>query len=72
VGAATLEELEEEGGDKLELVFPGGWEEVVEGGGVLVLLGRVLMLVGEVVGFSVVVVVGTAPLPKFQVPKMTP
>jgi len=70
VGAATLE-VEEGGGDELEPMVLGG-SEVVEGGGVLVLLGRVLMLVEEGVGCSVVVVVGTGLLPKDQVPYMTP
>jgi len=70
VGATTLE-VEEGGGDELEPMVLGG-SEVVEGGGVLVLLGRVLMLVEEGVGCSVVVVVGTGLLPKDQVPYMTP
>jgi len=70
VGAATLE-VEEGGGDELEPMVLGG-SEVVEGGGVLVLLGMVLVLVEEGVGCSVVVVVGTGLLPKDQVPYMTP
>lgn len=70
VGAATLE-VEEGGGDELEPMVLGG-SEVVEGGGMLVLLGRVLVLVEEGVGCSVVVVVGTGLLPKDQVPYMTP
>jgi len=72
-GAATLE-VEEGGGDELELVVEGV-SEVVEGGGVLVLvlvLGRVLVLVEEGFGCSVVVVDGTGSLPKDQVPYMTP
>jgi len=70
VGAATFE-VEEGGGDELELVVEGG-SEAVEGSGVLVLLGRVLVLVEEGFGCSVVVVVGTGMLPKDQVPCMTP
>jgi len=59
VGAATLV-LEEEGGVELELelLLLGGSEEV-EGGGVLVLLGRVLVLVEEGVGLGVVVEEGS-------------
>lgn len=69
MGAATLE-LEER--EELELLVLGGSEEV-EGGGVLVLLGRVLTLVGEGVGLGVVVVLGSdSSPPKDQVPRMTP
>ena len=56
VGAVTLE-LEEEELDPLVL---GGAEEL-EGGGVLVLLGTVLVLVEEGGGLEVVVGVGSPP-----------
>jgi len=56
VGAATLE-LEE---GELEPLVLGGSEEV-GGGGVLVLLGRVLVLVEEGVGWEVVVGLGSSP-----------
>jgi len=78
VGAATLE-VEEGGGYELELLGSGGAEVVERGGALVVLLGKVLVLVEEVFGISVVVVVGTGvvvvvgcPLPKSQVPDMTP
>ena len=56
MGAATLELDEEE----LEPLVLGGSEEL-EGGGVLVLLGRVLVLVEEGGGLEVVVGVGSSP-----------
>ena len=56
VGAATLE-LEEE---ELDPLVWGGAEEL-EGGGVLVLLGTVLVLVEEGGGLEVVVGVGSPP-----------
>lgn len=68
VGAATLELEEEE--EELEPLVLGGTEEL-EGRGVLVLLGMVLVLVEEGGGLDVVVGVGSSP-PKFQVPCMTP
>lgn len=67
--------MEEGAGDELGLLALGGGE-VVEGGGVLVLLGTMLVLVAVLVeegfGCSVVVVVGVGALPKDQVPNMTP
>lgn len=65
--------MEEGAGDEFGLLVLGGGE-VVEGGGVLVLLGTVLVLVlvGEGFGCSVVVVVGVGALPKDQDPNMTP
>ena len=57
VGAAMLELEEEEEVDPLVL---GGSEEL-EGGGVLVLLGRVLVLVVEGFGVGVGVGVGSSP-----------
>jgi len=72
VGAAALEVEEGEGDElELELVVLRG-SEVVEGGGVVVLLETVLVLVEEGFGCSVVVVVGAGLLPKDQVPYMTP
>lgn len=56
MGAETLE-LEEE---ELEPLVLGGSEEL-EGGGVLVLLGRVLVLVEGGGGLEVVVGVGSSP-----------
>lgn len=70
VGAATSE-VEGEGGDEFGPIVLGG-SDVVEGGGVLALLGGELVLVEEGFGCSVVVVVGTGLLPKDQVPYMTP
>lgn len=72
VGAAALE-VEEGEGDEFGFVTLGV-SEVVEGGGVLVLLRGVLVLVlvEDDFGCSVVVVVGTGSLPKDQVPYMTP
>lgn len=63
VGAATSE-VEEDDEEELGLPLFGG-SEVVEGGGVLVLLGvmLVLVLVGEGFGLGLVVVVGLGSSP---------
>lgn len=51
-------ELELEEGEELELLVLEGSEDV-EGGGVLVLLGRVLVLVEDGFGLGLVVVLGS-------------